>query len=188
LSKNINYPKKEIRMLPKKMEEALNTQINKEMYSGYLYMAMSAQCADMGLDGFAKWFMIQFHEEMFHAMKIYQYIQKRGGSVALKEIAAPPVKFGSVKEMFEKTLEHEKTVTKSIYDLVELAKKENDPATETFLRWYVTEQVEEEKNPSDILLKFRFAGEGANPGLLFLDAALKGRKLSVPSNFSEELS
>jgi len=171
-------------MLSKKMEEALNTQINKEMYSGYLYMAMSAQCTDLGLDGFASWFMIQYHEEMFHAMKIYQYIHDQGGTVTLKAIGDPNGKYESVKDMFEKTLAHEKTVTKSINDLVELAKKENDLASETFLRWYVTEQVEEEKNPSDILLKLKYAGEGHSPGLLFLDAALRGRKLSVQSDFS----
>ena len=172
-------------MLSKKMEEALNTQINKEMYSGFLYMAMSAQCTDMGLDGFASWFMIQYHEEMFHAMKIYQYIHDQGGSVKLKTLGDPNGKYETVKDMFDKTLAHEKTVTKSIHDLVELAKKEKDLATETFLRWYVTEQVEEEKNPSDILLKLKYAGKGDSPGLLFMDAALRGRKLSVQSDFSK---
>jgi ferritin len=171
-------------MLSKKMEDALNVQINKEMYSGYLYMSMSAQCTEMGLDGFAKWFMIQFHEEMYHAMKIYQYINDHGNKVSLKAIAAPTEKFDNVKAMFEKTLEHEKTVTKSIHDLVELAKKEKDTASELFLGWYVTEQVEEEKNPSDILMKFKYVGKGDNPGLMFLDRGLGERGLGVPSDFS----
>lgn len=171
-------------MLSKKTEDALNTQVNKEMYSGYLYMAMSAQCADMGLEGFASWFMVQFHEEMFHAMKIYNYIQDQGGKIALKAIAEPKAKFESVKDMVEATLAHEKIVTKSILDLVELAKKEKDVATEVFLAWYVSEQVEEEKSANDILLKFKFVGKGDNPGLMFLDRALGERKLSAPSDFS----
>lgn len=172
-------------MISKKMEEALNTQINKEMYSGFLYMAMSAQCKEMGLDGFAKWFMVQFHEEMFHAMKIYEYIHDQGGTVKLLPIAAPQDRYKSAKEMVEKTLEHEKTVTASIKSLVDLAKKENDTATEIFLQWYVTEQVEEEKNPTDILQKFSLIGKEEGPGLMQLDAALGNRKLSVPSDFSE---
>ena len=171
-------------MLSKKMQDALNTQINKEMYSGYLYMAMSAKCVDLGLDGFAKWFMVQFHEEMFHAMKIYKYIQDQGGEVTLKAIAEPKASYETVKDMFEVTLAHEKTVTKSILDLVELAKKEKDTASEIFLAWYVTEQVEEEKSPSDILLKFKYVGKGDNPGLMFLDRALGERKLGVAADFS----
>lgn len=172
-------------MISKQMEEALNLQINKEMYSAYLYMAMSAQCTEMALDGFAKWFMVQFHEEMYHAMKIYTYIHEQGGTVHLQAIEAPKEKFNSVKKMFEKTLEHEKTVTASIKSLVDLAKKEDDPATEIFLHWYVTEQVEEEKNAMDILQKFQILGREDGPGIFQFDAALKGRKLSVPSNFSE---
>ena len=172
-------------MISKKMEEALNLQINKEMYSAYLYMAMSAQCAEKALHGFAKWFMVQYHEEMFHAMKIYNYILDQGGSVKLQTIEAPKEKFSSVKGMFEKTLEHEKTVTASIKSLVDLAKKEDDPATEIFLQWYVTEQVEEEKNAMDILQTFQILGKEEGPGLLQFDAALNGRKLSVPSDFSE---
>ncbi len=171
-------------MLSKKMQSALNDQINKEMFSGYLYMAMSAQCADLGLEGFAKWFMVQYHEEMFHAMKIYKYIQDQGGTVDLKAVAAPKGQYESVREMFDVTLAHEKTVTKSILDLVALAKTEKDAASEIFLAWYVTEQVEEEKSASDILLKFKYVGKGENPGFMFLDRALGERKLGVPSDFS----
>jgi len=174
-------------MISKKMEEALNLQINKEMYSAYLYMAMSAQCTEMVFDGVAKWFMVQYHEEMFHAMKIYNYIHDQGGTVKLQAIEAPKEKFSSIKAMFEKTLEHEKTVTASIKSLVDLAKKEDDPATEIFLQWYVTEQVEEEKNAMDILQKLQILGKEEGPGIFQFDASLGSRKLSVPSDFSAKL-
>ncbi|GAB4364646.1 MAG: ferritin [Spirochaetales bacterium] len=171
-------------MISKKMEEALNLQINKEMYSAYLYMGMAAQCTEKGFNGFAKWFMVQYHEEMFHAMKIYNYIHDQGGTVKLQTIEGPKEQYASLKAMFEKTLEHEKTVTASIKSLVDLAKKEDDPATEIFLQWYVTEQVEEEKNAMDILQQFQILGREEGPGIFQFDAALKGRQLSVPSDFS----
>jgi len=172
-------------MLSKEMLAGLNDQISKEMHSAYLYMAMSARSADLGLEGFARWFMIQYHEEMFHGMKIYKYIQDRGGEVVLKDIPAPEGDFPSVREMFEKTLAHEKTVTRSILDLLARAKAEKDAATEIFLAWYVTEQVEEEKTASDILRRFAYMGPGENPGCLFLDRAMGERKLEAPTDFSE---
>ncbi len=172
-------------MLSKKMEKALNEQINKEMYSAYLYMAMSAQATDMGLDGFAKWFMVQYHEEMFHAMKIYQFVFDRDGRVELNEIEQPPVSFDSVKDMFEKTLKHEEFVTKSINDLVELAISEHDHASNNFLQWYVAEQVEEEKNDHEILAKIDLLADGKKgPGIYMLDKELGARALTIPSDFS----
>jgi ferritin len=173
-------------MLSKKMEEALNGQINKEMYSAYLYMAMSAQATDMGLDGFARWFMVQYHEEMFHAMKIYQFVFDRNGRVELQQIDQPPANFDSIKDMFEKTLEHEQFVTKSINELVDLAISENDHATNQFLQWYVEEQVEEEKNDHEILTKIDLLADGKKgQGIYMLDKEIGSRSLTAPADFSD---
>jgi ferritin len=170
-------------MISKTMAETINKQINNEMYSAYLYMAMSADCSSKGLNGFAKWFMVQYHEEMFHAMKMYNYLLDQGEEVHLQGIKEPPKTFTSVKEMFEKTLEHEKFVTKSIHEIANLAQKEQDHATYTFIQWYVTEQIEEEKNDMEILQRLKLAGE-SGPGLFMLDSVLGSRALSVQTDFS----
>ncbi len=171
-------------MLSKKMESALNEQINKEMFSGYLYMSMSNQTAMMGLKGISSWFMVQYHEEMVHAMKIYEYIGRHGGSVRLEAIAKPDSEFKSVLDMFEKTLEHERFVTKSINELMDIAIAEKDHATQAFLAWYVTEQVEEEEAPTDIIQKLKLIGN--NTGALYvLDSELGARTVNVPTDFSK---
>ncbi|MCD6147054.1 MAG: ferritin [Thermoplasmata archaeon] len=170
-------------MLSEKMEEALNEQINKEMYSAYLYMAMSAHSKHMGLDGFANWFMVQYQEEMTHAMKIYDYINEQGGKVKLKAIKEPPSEFESPLDMFEKTLEHEKFITKSINELMDLAIKENDHATQIFLHWFVTEQIEEEANDNEIIAKLKLVGDGN--GLFMLDKELAARTFTPPPAKSE---
>lgn len=161
-------------MLDKKIEKALNEQINKEMYSAYLYMAMSADTTHKGLDGFANWFMVQYQEEMEHAMRIYNYIQEQGGKVILDEIEQPPSSFDDPLDMFKKTLEHEQFITKSIHDLVALARKENDYATEIFLQWFVTEQIEEEANDNEIIDKLKMVGNKGN-GLYMVDRELAQR-------------
>ncbi|MBN2103109.1 ferritin [bacterium] len=153
-------------MLGNKMAVALNAQINKEMYSAYLYMAMSAYSEERGLSGFANWFMVQYKEEMTHAMKIYHYLQEQGAKINLKAIEEPPSDFQSPLEMFKKTLVHEQFVTKSINELVDLAISENDHATQIFLQWFVTEQVEEEANDQEIIGKLEMIGD--NPGALFM--------------------
>jgi len=171
-------------MLSDKMIEALNEQVNREMYSAYLYMSMSAYCNATGLKGFANWFMVQYHEEMFHAMKLYEYIQRQGGDAHLKSIAEPPQKFESPMDMFTKTLEHEQFITSSINDLMELAITEKDHASQIFLNWYVTEQVEEEENDNDIIQQLQIIKD--NPqGLLMLDRELAGRITTVPTDFSK---
>ena len=170
-------------MLSEKMEEALNEQINKEMYSAYLYMAMSAHSKHIGLDGFANWFMVQYQEEMTHAMKIYDYINEQGGKVKLKAIKEPPSEFESPLDMFEKTLEHEKFITKSINELMDLAIKENDHATQIFLHWFVTEQIEEEANDNEIIAKLKLVGDGN--GLFMLDKELAARIFTPPPAESE---
>ncbi|MBN2178665.1 MAG: ferritin [Deltaproteobacteria bacterium] len=164
-------------MLSKKMLNALNKQINKEMYSAYLYMSMSAHSQYQGLKGFANWFMVQYQEEMGHAMKIYDYINDQGERLTLKAISEPPAEFESPLDMFEKTLSHEKTVTKSINDLVGLAISEKDYATQIFLQWFVTEQIEEEGNDNDIISRLRLIGDNGN-GLLMLDRELGARVYS----------
>ena len=171
-------------MLSKKMTSALNEQINKEMYSAFLYMAMSSYSDSIGLKGFANWFMVQYHEEMDHAMKIYNYLQDQGEQVKLKAIAEPPSTFESAMDMFHKTLKHEKKVTKSINDLVDLAIAEKDHATQIFLQWFVTEQIEEEANDNEIIDKLKLVGEKGN-GLFMVDKELGARSFTSGAGSEE---
>lgn len=171
-------------MINAKVNEALNKQMNNEMYSAYLYMAMSAHSSHIGLNGFAHWFMVQYHEEMLHAMKFYNYILDQGGTVELRKIEQPPVEFASPLDMFEKTLTHEQFITRCIHELTELAMTEKDFATQIFLQWYVTEQVEEEKNDNEILAKLRFVKNDTS-GLFMLDNELGARALTVQTDFSQ---
>jgi ferritin len=161
-------------MLSKKMEKALNEQINKEMYSAFLYMSMSAQSTNIGLPGFANWFMVQYKEEMEHAMKIYDYINNQGGKVKLMAIDEPLSDFKDPMDMFKRTLKHEQFVTKCINELVNLSIKEKDHATQIFLQWFVTEQIEEEGNDNDIISKLELAGTKGN-GLFMVDKELSTR-------------
>ena len=161
-------------MLSEKMADVLNKQLNNEIYSAYLYLSMSAHSTFIGLKGFANWFMVQYQEEMVHAMKIYDYVNNQGGQVKLMAIAQPPTEFGTPLDMFEKTLEHEKFITKCINDLVNLAIEEKDHATNIFLQWYITEQIEEEANDNEIISKLKLVGNGGN-GLFMLDQELAAR-------------
>ena len=171
-------------MISDKMTQAFNEQVNREMYSAILYMSMSAHCNQVGLKGFANWFMVQYHEEMLHAMKIYEYIQRQGAQVKLAAIQAPPTTFESPLEMFTQTLTHDQFITRSINDLMELAIAEKDHASQIFLEWYVTEQVEEEENDNDIIAQLKFIKD--NPqGLMMLDRELAGRTTTVPTDFSK---
>lgn len=170
-------------MLSKKIVDRINLQINREMYSAYLYMAMSAKMAEQGYNGVANWLMVQYHEEMFHAMKLYGYLIDQGASPALAQIDKPEVKAKTVKEIFEATLEHEKFVTASIRELLELALAEKDYATENLVRWYVDEQVEEEKNATDILQTLELLGDGKQ-GVFMLNIELGKRKPSIPLDFT----
>jgi ferritin len=161
-------------MLNERMEEALNEQLNKEMYSSYLYLAMSAYSSYVGLPGFAHWFRVQVEEENIHAMKLFNYINDQGGRVRLKEIKEPPVEFGTAMDMFQQTLKHEQFITLSIHELVDLANAEKDEATVSFLQWYVKEQVEEEENDSDIIGKLE--GKELNEYVVYsVDAELAKR-------------
>ena len=162
-------------MISEKMNKAINEQINKELYSAYLYVGMAAYAASLSLNGVANWFKVQAGEEIQHATKFMKYITEQGGKIVLKAIDAPPQKFTSVAGLFDITLAHEKVVTASINSLVALAKKEDDAATGIFLQWYVTEQVEEEANPTEILQKLEIGGKTGS-SLLILDGILAQRK------------
>lgn len=170
-------------MLNKKIEAALNEQMNREMYSAYLYMSMSSFASHRGLKGFAKWFMVQYHEEMLHAMKLYEYINLRGGRSILMAIAQPPSEFASPHDLFHKTLEHEQYITQSINHCMDLALSEKDHATQIFLQWYVTEQVEEENNDTEIIAQLNLIKEDPQ-GLMLLDKDLFARVTTVPTEYS----
>ncbi len=161
-------------MLKPSLEKALNQQINKELYSAYLYQAMSAYASRTGLPGVANWMDIQSKEEMDHARKFYNYINEQGAKITLMAIDQPETDFETVNVMFSKTLEHEQFITKSIHDLVTLARDEHDYATEIFLQWYITEQVEEESNVNELIDKLNLIGKEGN-GIFMFDKELASR-------------
>ncbi len=154
-----------------KMFDALNEQIKNEFYSSYMYLAMSAYFADMGLPGFANWMRIQAKEEVTHATKMYDYVLARGGKITLKAIDAPPAAWKDPLDAMQAGLTHEKFVTKCLNELSDLAVQEKDHASQIFLSWYVTEQVEEEQNFSDIVNALKLI-KGEGQGLLMLDREL----------------
>ena len=161
-------------MLSDKMQTALNSQLNAELYSGYLYLAMNAYFKSINLDGFANWMYYQAQEELTHGMKFYDFINQRGGRVALEPIEAPPAQWDSPLAAFEATLAHEQKVTGLINDLMEVAVGERDHATQIFLQWFVSEQVEEEESVGGVLEQFRLMGE-AKGGLFMIDRELAKR-------------
>ena len=161
-------------MLSKKVEKALNDQLNMEYSSAYVYQAMAAYFSDINFSGFAAWMDNQAEEERTHARKIYDYILERGGKVALSEIRAPKSQYKSALEAFEDSLKHEKAVTKSIEKLYVLAKDEKDFGTEVFLQWFITEQIEEESTVESIIDKFKML-EGKNTALYLLNNELGSR-------------
>ena len=161
-------------MLSEKMENALNGQLNAEMYSGYLYLSMNAYFKSINLDGFANWMYYQAQEELAHAMKFYEFIISRGGRVRLAQIDAPPDTWDSPLAVFEATLEHEQKVTGLINDLVEKALEEHDHASNIFLQWFVSEQVEEEESVGGVLEQIKLMGE-AKGGLFMMDRELAKR-------------
>ncbi len=166
-------------MLNKKIEKALNEQINAEFYSAYMYLSMAAYLESMNLSGFSNWMKVQFEEEQFHAMKFYDYVLERGGEIKLKAIDKPPHKWKDIIEVFEATLEHEREVTKMINDLVDLAISEKDHATVNFLQWFVDEQVEEEASVEELLSQLKLV-EGKGSGLFMLDREAKQRTFTPP--------
>jgi len=171
-------------MIKKKMENALNKQLNAELYSSYLYLSMSAYFGAINLKGFANWMRVQCQEEWVHAMKFYDFIITRGGRVTLTAIDAPPTQWKSPIAVFAHTYQHEQKVTGLINNLVDLAISESDHATNNFLQWFVTEQVEEESSASEIVEKLKLIGE-ARESLLMLDQELGQRVFTPPVTTSQ---
>ncbi|AQT69494.1 Ferritin [Anaerohalosphaera lusitana] len=171
-------------MVPEKIEKALNSQINAELYSGYMYLSMSAYFEGMDLDGFANWMRVQAQEEQSHAMKIYDFVNFRGGKVNLTAIDGPPTEWASPLAVLEATLEHEQKVTGLINKLVKLAREEDDYATENFLQWFVDEQVEEEDNAGKLVSQLKLV-EG-NPQALFMMDRELGQRTFTPEEAEGE--
>ena len=161
-------------MITKSMQEAINNQINKEMFSSYLYLSMAAYFEENNLSGFAHWMRLQTAEENEHGMKFYDYLVERGGRVSLGAIAAPKATWASSLEAFQEALSHEEMITASINSLYEIALKEKDYASQIFLQWFISEQVEEEKNASDIIHQLKMI-DAHGTAVLMLDKQLGKR-------------
>lgn len=167
-------------MINKRMQDAINEQIKFEIYSANLYLAMSAYIEGKNLKGIAHWLRVQYEEETFHALKLYDYLKNREGQVIMQSIDAPPSEFGTPLETFEKVLEHEQHVTAGINKLYKIAIEENDFAAQIFLQWFVNEQMEEEASASEIIGKMKLIGD-RGVDLLYLDTELSARVFVPPT-------
>lgn len=162
------------------MQEAINGQINRELYSSYLYMAISMYFQDEDLSGAASWMRVQALEELTHAEKFMNYVNERGGRVELQAIDKPQKMWETPVDAFKAALEHERFISSSINDLVTLARSENDYMSDNFLQWYVAEQVEEEASVNEVIRMFTLAGN-AGGGLLMIDRELGSRVFTPPA-------
>lgn len=169
-------------MVSKKLETAINKQINAELWSAYLYLSMSMHFANKGLPGFSNWFKVQFQEEQDHAHKFMNYLIAKGNKVELKPIDKVDTSWDTILHAFEETLKHEKVVTSLINDLVTIAKSENDYASENFLQWYVNEQVEEEETAQGMIDSLKLIGDNGF-GIYTMDKELSTRSYA-PANVS----
>lgn len=167
-------------MLSEKLEDALNAQMNWEIYSAHIYLSMSSHFASEGLSGFAAWMYAQYQEEMFHAMRFFNYINEAGGHARLGTIDAPQQSWKTPLEAFEEALAHEKGVTARINSIADLAMDERNHAVGIFLQWFISEQVEEEDSVSDAVGKLKMVGDGG--GLFMLDRDLGTRVFTPPTN------
>ncbi|MBE9468706.1 MAG: ferritin [Bacteroidetes bacterium] len=167
-------------MLNKKIETELNKQVNAELYSAYFYLSMSAYLESINLSGFAHWMRIQAEEEQFHAMKIFDFINERGGRITLTEIRKPKTEWENVISVAEEIYEHEQIVTNLINNIVDVAIEEKDHATNNFLQWFVAEQVEEESNSENLLNQLKMF-DGKGHGLFMLDKELSNRTFVPPT-------
>lgn len=161
-------------MISNKMKEAINAQINAEMWSAYLYLSMSLDAKAKGLSGASNWFRKQYSEEMEHAFKFVSYLEDQNATVELRPIAEVDKSWDSLVKMYEQTLEHEKKVTAMIWNLCDIAAADKDYATTNFLQWYVSEQVEEEANALEILEAAKMV-EGDKAAVYMLDKQLGKR-------------
>jgi ferritin len=170
-------------MISKKMTTALNTHMNMELFSAHLYLSMSSCANTLGLKGAANWFMVQYHEEMAHFMKFYTYLIDQGENITLNASKTVPNTYKSLLEMFEKTLAHEQLITKCFNNLSEQAVQEKDHATQIFLQWFITEQIEEENNDRDMIAKLKLVGDNGY-GILMIDGEMAQRVFTSPSSAS----
>jgi ferritin len=168
-------------MLKENMLKALNSQLNAELYSAYLYLSMEAYFESIDLSGCANWMRAQAQEELTHAMKLYDYIVQRGERVTLSTIEGPQIEWDSPVAVFEHVYEHEQKVTGLINNLVDLSVSESDHATNNFLQWFVAEQVEEEESASSVLQRMKLAGDSKS-GLFMLDSELGQRVFTPPAD------
>ncbi len=162
-------------MINEKVQDVLNSQINKEFYSAYLYLAMSAYFDKVGLYGFSNWMRVQAKEEVDHGMILFDYIVERDGKVNLTHIDEPDKEFTCPMQIFEKSLEHEKYVTDSINCVASMSEDECDLATRHFIDWYISEQVEEEANVMNVIKKLKMFGDDKS-ALYHLDKELGKRE------------
>lgn len=166
-------------MINKKVEDAINKQINAELYSAYLYLSMNSYYHSINLPGFANWMRVQALEEFTHADKFYSFLVSRNGRVRLAAVDAPPTEWKSPLAAFEEVLKHEQKVTALINGLVDLSLKEKDHATNSMLKWFVDEQVEEESNAENLIGQLKLMGDSGH-GLYMLDKELATRVFVPP--------
>jgi len=162
-------------MFSQKLQDSINDQINAELHSAYIYLSMSAFLEDKTLPGFAHWMKLQYEEEVFHAMKLFDFMNDRGGRVKLQAIEAPAAEFGTPLAVFQKALEHEQYITDRISDLYQLALAEGDYPTQVLLQWFIEEQVEEEKNAGDAVAQLELIGD-SGLGILMMDREMAARQ------------
>ena len=167
-------------MISKKMNEVLNGQVNAELYSSYLYLSMSSWFSEKSLSGFAGWMRAQAQEELFHSIKILDYILERGGNVQLETIEKPKGSWSSPLGIIQETADHEAKVTGLINDLVDVALKERDHAANIFLQWFVAEQVEEEASVGEVVEKMKMIGDDS-AGMFAMDMEMGKRVFTPPA-------
>jgi len=166
-------------MLSEKMERAINNQINRELYSAYLYLAMAAYFDSVKLPGFSSWMKVQYQEELSHAMRFLEYMAQKETRVIMLPIEEPPIEWRSPLSAFEEVFKHEQKVTGMINNLVDIAASENDSATKDFLQWFVKEQEEEEESAGKVIYKIRQIGGEEPEELTSIDAELAKRKFTA---------
>lgn len=166
-------------MIQKRVEEAFNIQINAELYSAYLYLSMAAYFEAQNLPGFANWMRVQFQEEQFHAFKMFDFVNERGGRVVLTKIDGPKVEWENVIDVFEEVLTHEQHVTSLINNIMDIAIEEKDHATRSFLNWFVDEQVEEESTAEGIISELKLI-DGRGNGIMMMDREFRARVFTPP--------
>ncbi len=162
-------------MISKVMQDTINVHFQEEMYSSNLYLAMAAYCESINLRGFGHWMRIQAKEEREHAMKLFEHLIDRGGRPQVRGVNEPPMEFASPRDVFEKTMAHEKEVTKKVHKLYETALQEKDYAAQIMLQWFISEQVEEEARTSEILEKLKSLSEGSS-AIFWIDKELRKRE------------